>query len=83
MKWVIVALKHWEIGVCIATSECFLHETFGGGETWGCQILGRGKGGYSQNKGGVALHHQLLSSKDSRIAKKRKEKKRKDLLLFI
>jgi len=35
--------------------------------------------GYSQNKGGVALHHQLLSSKELRIAKKRK----KYLLLLL
>jgi hypothetical protein len=58
----------------------FLHETFGGGETWGCQILvwgdgvGLGRGDIPKTRGGVALHHQLLSSKGSRIAKKRKEK---------
>jgi hypothetical protein len=64
-----------------------LHETFGGGEAWGCQILGGGGvgrvRGYSQNKGGVALHHQLLSSKESRIAKKRKEKKEKTFILYF
>jgi len=89
MKWVIVALKDWEIGVAlpqVGVFFFFLHETFGGGETWGRQILGGGvglgggRGVYSQNKGGVALHHQLLYSKDSRIAKKKKKKRP---LLFI
>jgi hypothetical protein len=61
-----------------------LHETFGGGETWGCQKKHLGGGGVGRGdipKTRVVWHCiiNLLSSKDSRIAKKRKEKKRKDL----
>jgi len=54
MKWVIVALKDWEIGVAlpqVGVFFFFLHETFGGGETWGRQILGGGGGG--GRRGGV------------------------------
>ncbi len=82
MKWVIVALKHWEIGVALPQASVFCmnllgEEKLGDAKYWGG---GGGKEGYSQNKGGVALHHQLLSSKDLRIAKKRR---RKDLYYLL
>jgi hypothetical protein len=56
-------------------------EKLGDAKYWGSGV-GRVRG-YSQNKGGVALHHQLLSSKGFKNSQKKKKRKKKRPLFFI